>query len=138
MLFYLPRPPGHAELYFLAFSLSQAVEHLCVHKYAEEAYKRLQRVCDAHIGNCLRALTGQSPDPAVFLTLMRSCWQDHCEQMLLIRSIALSLDRTVVNVQGLVPLWDMGLNLFRLHLEALPELEHKSVDGLLRLIDQER
>ncbi|KAK3145863.1 hypothetical protein QOZ80_3BG0258480 [Eleusine coracana subsp. coracana] len=34
--------------------------------------------------------------------------------------------------------WDMGLQLFRKHLSLSPEIEHKTVTGLLRLIESER
>lgn len=115
------------------------MEDLCVLKYSNQVYERLKNICDNHVGSSMKALTGQSPDPVVFLNLMRHCWMDHCEQMILIRSIFLYLDRTfVIQTQGLPSIWDMGLNLFREHLESLPELEHKSVDGLLKLIEQER
>jgi cullin-4 len=59
--------------------------------------------------------------------------------MLVIRSIALYLDRTyVIQNSGVRSLWDMGLQLFRLNLSACPEVESKTVSGLLRLIEKER
>jgi cullin-4 len=75
----------------------------------------------------------------VFLSHVEGCWQDHCDQMLVIRSIALYLDRTyVIQNSGVRSLWDMGLQLFRLNLSACPEVESKTVSGLLRLIEKER
>ncbi|MBA0662585.1 hypothetical protein Goklo_006677 [Gossypium klotzschianum] len=87
----------------------------------------------------LRSLVGQSPDLVVFLSLVEKCWQDLCDQMLMIRSIALYLDRTYVKqTPNVRSLWDMGLQLFRKHLSMAPEVEHKTVTGLLRMIEGER
>jgi cullin-4 len=119
--------------------LYRAVEDLCLHKMAGNLYRRLQQECEVHIAAKLQLLVGQSPDVVVFLSQVESCWQDHCDQMLLIRSIALYLDRTyVIQNSGVLSLWDMGLQLFRCHLSVCPEVELKTVSGLLCLIEQER
>ena len=82
---------------------------------------------------------GQSPDLVVFLSLVQRTWQDFCDQMLIIRGIALLLDvKYVKNVANICSVWDMGLQLFRKHLSLSPEIEHKTVTGLLRLIESER
>ncbi|MBA0840292.1 hypothetical protein Goarm_002887, partial [Gossypium armourianum] len=87
----------------------------------------------------LRSLVGQSPDLVVFLSLVEKCWQDLCDQMLMIRGIALYLDRTYVKqTPNVRSLWDMGLQLFCKHLSLAPEVEHKTVTGLLRMIESER
>ncbi|RYR25494.1 hypothetical protein Ahy_B02g059283 [Arachis hypogaea] len=60
-----------------------------------------------------QSLVGQSPDLVVFLSLVERCWQDLCDQMLIIQSIALYLDRTYVKQTANVrSLRDMGLQLF--------------------------
>lgn len=102
-------------------------------------YDRIMKECESHISATLESLVGQSPDLVVFLSLVEKCWQDHCDQMLMIRSIALYLDRTYVRQTANVrSLWDMGLQLFRKHLSLCREVEHKTVTGLLRLIEKER
>ncbi|KAK7399935.1 hypothetical protein VNO78_11132 [Psophocarpus tetragonolobus] len=102
-------------------------------------YQRIEKECEAHISAALQSLVGQSPDLIVFLSLVERCWQDLCDQMLMIRGIALYLDRIYVkqtaNVQSL---WDMGLQLFRKHLSLSPEVEHKTVTGVLRMFGSER
>ncbi|KAE8721743.1 hypothetical protein F3Y22_tig00015251pilonHSYRG00004 [Hibiscus syriacus] len=53
--------------------------------------------------------------------------------------LALYLDRTYVKQNPNVrSLWDMGLQLFHKHLSLAPEVEHKTVTGLLRMIESER
>eukprot|EP00250_Pteridium_aquilinum_P020559 c24859_g8_i3 orf=217-2634(-) len=119
--------------------LYRAVEDLCLHKMAGNLYNRLQQECEMHIAAKMQSLVGQSPDAVVFLSLVERSWQDHCDQMLMIRSIALYLDRTyVIQNSNARSLWDMGLQLFRKHLALCPEVEHKTVTGLLRLVEKER
>lgn len=55
------------------------------------------------------------------------------------RSIFLYLDRTyVMQTAGVKSLWDLGLGLFRTHLERGAEVVRKAVTGLLRLLEKER
>lgn len=102
-------------------------------------YQRIEKECEAYISAALQSLVGQSEDLVVFLSLVEKCWQDFCDQMMMIRGIALYLDRTYVkqtpNVQSL---WDMGLQLFCKHLSLASKVEHKTVFGLLKMIESER
>ncbi|XP_010923713.1 cullin-4 [Elaeis guineensis] len=119
--------------------LYQAVSDLCLHKMGGNLYQRIQKECEVHISATLSSLVGQSPDLVVFLSLVEKCWQDFCDQILMIRGIALYLDRTYVKqTPNVRSLWDMGLQLFRKHLSLCSEVEHKIVTGLLRLIERER
>jgi len=117
----------------------QAVNDLCIHKMGGNLYQNIQSECEVHISTALQSLIGQSPDLVVFLSLVEKCWQDFSDQMLIIRSIALYLDRTYVKQSnGVDSLWEMGLKLFEKHLSNNKEVLHKIVTGLLRLIEQER
>ncbi|KAK6797191.1 hypothetical protein RDI58_004893 [Solanum bulbocastanum] len=119
--------------------LYQAVNDLCLHKMGGFLYQRIQNECEAHIVAVLQSLVGQSEDLVVFLSLVERCWQDFCDQMLMIRGIALYLDRTYVKqTPNGHSLWDMGLLLFRKHLCLASEVEHKIVFGLLQMIESER
>ncbi|KAF9672540.1 hypothetical protein SADUNF_Sadunf11G0052800 [Salix dunnii] len=119
--------------------LYQAVNDLCLHKMGGNLYLRIEKECEAHISAALQSLVGQSPDLEVFLKLVATCWKDLCDQMLMIRGIALYLDRTYVKqTPNVRSLWDMGLQLFRKHLTLSPEVEHKTVTGILRMIERER
>ncbi|KAJ1293300.1 hypothetical protein BS78_01G057100 [Paspalum vaginatum] len=119
--------------------LYQAAGDLCLHKLGANLYERIKKECEIHIAEKISALVGQSPDLVVFLSLVHRTWQDFCDQMLIIRGIALLLDvKYVKNVANICSVWDMGLQLFRKHLSLSPEIEHKTVTGLLRLIESER
>ncbi|KAK4775432.1 hypothetical protein SAY87_023393 [Trapa incisa] len=120
-------------------NLYQAVNDLCLHKLGDNLYQRIERECETHISAALQSLLGQSPDLVVFLSFVEQCWQDLCNQMLMIRGIALYLDRTYVKqTPNIRSLWDLGLHLFRKHLCLSSEVEHKTVTGLLRMIEKER
>ncbi|KAE8695024.1 hypothetical protein F3Y22_tig00110745pilonHSYRG00023 [Hibiscus syriacus] len=81
----------------------------------------------------------QSPDLVVFLSFVEKCWQDLCDQMLMIRGITLYLDRTYVKKNPNVrSLWDMGLQLFRKYLSLALKVEYKTVTVLLRMIESGR
>lgn len=57
------------------------------------------------------------------LLQVAACWKDHCDQMLIIRSIFLYLDRTyVISTSGVRSLFEMGLQLFGSHLAEHPEV----------------
>eukprot|EP00899_Mesostigma_viride_P022837 jgi/Mesvir1/3738/Mv15014-RA.1 len=119
--------------------LYRAVEDLCLHKMAGDLYNRLQKECAAHISRQLGSLVGQTSDLLVFLRQVESCWRNHCQQMHFIRSIFLVLDRVyVMQTTGVLSIWDMGLTLFREHLQHCLDVESKTVAGLLMLIERER
>ncbi|KAF5764690.1 putative cullin protein, neddylation [Helianthus annuus] len=119
--------------------LYQAVNDLCLHKMGGSLYQRIEKECEAHIYSAIQSLVGQSEDLVVFLSLVQKTWQDFCDQMLMIRGIALYLDRTYVKQTPSVrSLWDMGLQLFWKHLSQASEVEHKTVFGLLKMIESER
>ncbi|XP_019616401.1 PREDICTED: cullin-4A-like isoform X2 [Branchiostoma belcheri] len=122
--------------------LYQAVENMCSHKMAVMLYDSLKVVCEEHIKHQITQFKGNSGDEldsVLFLRKINKCWQDHCRQMIMIRSIFLFLDRTYVLQNSMVSsLWDMGLDLFRQHIISDTSVQTKTVDGLLLLIERER
>ncbi|OXB80585.1 UNVERIFIED_CONTAM: hypothetical protein H355_014928 [Colinus virginianus] len=58
---------------------------------------------------------------------------------IMIRSIFLFLDRTYVLQNSMLPsIWDMGLELFRNHVISDKQVQNKTIDGILLLIERER
>eukprot|EP00753_Platysulcus_tardus_P021034 PLAT8591.1.p1 GENE.PLAT8591.1~~PLAT8591.1.p1 ORF type:complete len:738 (+),score=309.97 PLAT8591.1:37-2250(+) len=130
----LPISASREELY-------RSVKDLCIHKMAAGLYSKLQAVCDEHIGAQLEALEGQTPEHVAFLMLVEGTWKEHCEAMTLVRQIFLYLDRTYVIQSADVAvrsLFDMGLALFRKHLQAHVEVAAKLLAGMLHLVQRER
>uniref|UniRef100_A0A8C4Z4Z0 Cullin 4A n=1 Tax=Gadus morhua TaxID=8049 RepID=A0A8C4Z4Z0_GADMO len=95
--------------------------------------ERLRQLCEDHV-----QLT-ESVDSLSFLKRMNRCWQDHCRQTIMIRSIFLFLDRTYVLQNSLLPsIWDTGLELFRTHIVSDSGVQKRTVDGILEQIELER
>ncbi|KAJ6895007.1 hypothetical protein NC652_028680 [Populus alba x Populus x berolinensis] len=102
-------------------------------------YLRIEKECEAHISAALQSLVGQSPDLEVFLKLVATCWKDLCDQMLMIPWHSLVSGQNICETNPKCAfIVDMGLQLFRKHLSLCPEVEHKTVTGILRMIERER
>lgn len=119
--------------------LYQAVENLCSHKISAKLYKQLRAVCEDHIKAQIDQFREDALDSVLFLKKIDKCWQDHCRQMIMIRSIFLFLDRTYVLQNSMLPsIWDMGLELFRFYIISDVKVQSKTIDGILLLIERER
>ncbi|CAM4602927.1 unnamed protein product [Caretta caretta] len=132
--------------------LYQAVENLCSYKISANLYKQLRQICEDHIKAQIHQFreyplteslfTCQSQESCFFVLFLKKidkCWQDHCRQMIMIRSIFLFLDRTYVLQNSMLPsIWDMGLELFRTHIISDQKVQNKTIDGILLLIERER
>ncbi|XP_078265423.1 cullin-4A isoform X1 [Rhinoraja longicauda] len=120
--------------------LYQAVENLCSYKVSATLYKQLRQVCEDHVKAQIQQFRDtDSLDSSLFLKKINKCWQDHCRQMIMIRSIFLFLDRTYVLQSSMLPsIWDIGLELFRTHIINDKTVQNKTIDGILLLIEKER
>ncbi|XP_046734917.1 cullin-4A isoform X2 [Diprion similis] len=119
--------------------LYQAVENMCNHKMASALYANLTELTESHVKANIEQFLAESMDRHIFLKKMNECWQSHCRQMIMIRSIFLYLDRTyVLQNPSISSIWDMGLHLFRLHIVLNNLVQTRSVEGLLMLIEKER
>ncbi|XP_051869270.1 cullin-4A-like isoform X1 [Pristis pectinata] len=119
--------------------LYQAVENLCSYKVSATLYKQLRQVCEDHVKAQIQQFREDSLDSDLFLKKINKCWQDHCRQMIMIRSIFLFLDRTYVLQSSMLPsIWDIGLELFRTHIINDKTVQSKTIDGILLLIEKER
>ncbi|XP_071860494.1 cullin 4 isoform X1 [Bombus fervidus] len=119
--------------------LYQAVENMCNHKMASTLYTKLTRLTEAHVQANIEQFLAESMDRHIFLKKMNECWQSHCRQMIMIRSIFLYLDRTyVLQNPSILSIWDMGLHLFRIYIVLNNLVQTRTVEGLLMLIEKER
>uniref|UniRef100_A0A8C5THS4 Cullin 4A n=1 Tax=Malurus cyaneus samueli TaxID=2593467 RepID=A0A8C5THS4_9PASS len=119
--------------------LYQAVENLCSYKVSATLYKQLRQVCEEHVKAQILQFREYPFLILLFLKKINKCWQDHCRQMIMIRSIFLFLDRTYVLQNSMLPsIWDMGLELFRNHIISDKQVQTKTIDGILLLIERER
>ncbi|XP_031573663.1 cullin-4A-like [Actinia tenebrosa] len=126
----------------IAYSLEElykAVENMCSHKMSAILYDQLKAECEQHVRSNIGQFTGDAMDSLLYLTNLNHCWEDHCRQMIMIRSIFLYLDRTyVLQNTSILSLWDMGLDLYRKHIMSNEVVQTRTVEGLLLLIAKER
>ncbi|EDV26146.1 uncharacterized protein TRIADDRAFT_24582 [Trichoplax adhaerens] len=119
--------------------LHKAVGHMCTHSLSPRLYNELKIQCEEYTKASLHQLIDDFMDEMAYLIKLNSLWKDHCNQMIMIRGIYLTLDRTYVMQNPLVlSLWDMGLELFRKFIVSEQTVEKKTIDGLLSLISRER
>ncbi|XP_043219295.1 cullin-4B-like [Amphibalanus amphitrite] len=120
--------------------LYQAVENMCNHKMAAQLYANLKALTEAHVKQQVLGFLGDElADRDLFLRAMNECWQSHCRQMIMVRSIFLYLDRTyVLQSPAVLSIWDMGLDTFRTHVITDELVQNRTVTGLLSLIGCER
>jgi len=108
-------------------------------------YNKLKSLIEAHVKANLVQFQAESIDPVVFLKMINDCWLTHCQQMIRIRSIFLALDRKIIpsrsivqNSTSVMMLWEMGLEIFKIHIISNQSVQTRTVDGLLFVIDKER
>uniref|UniRef100_H3G975 Cullin family profile domain-containing protein n=1 Tax=Phytophthora ramorum TaxID=164328 RepID=H3G975_PHYRM len=120
--------------------LYRSVEDMCTWKMAARLYTRLEETCAVHIRERVEDLVQYTGgDMNLFLEAVHRLWEDHCEDMLVIRTIFLYLDRTyVMQTPHIASIWDMGLNVVRDNLVQRQSLETKLIDALLELVENER
>nr|CAH7726315.1 unnamed protein product [Callosobruchus chinensis] len=119
--------------------LYQAVENMCNHKMAPTLYSKLYNLIEDHVSHNIEQFLAESMDRFLFLKKMNDTWLAHCNQMIMIRSIFLYLDRTyVLQNPNISSIWDMGLELFSKHIILNTLVQTRVVEGLLMLIEKER
>ncbi|XP_072675388.1 cullin-4B-like isoform X5 [Canis lupus baileyi] len=119
--------------------LYQSVKNLCSYNLSANLYKQLKQLCEQHIRAEIHQLREYSLDTGPFLKKMDKCWQDHARQMSMIRNIFLFLDRTYVfQISMLSSIWDMGLELFKSYIICDQNVQSRTIDGILLLIEKER
>lgn len=106
---------------------------------AQTLYSRLYALTEKHVCQNIEQFLAESMDRFLFLKKMNETWQAHCNQMIMIRSIFLYLDRTyVLQTPNIASIWDMGLELFRKYILLNTLVQTRVVEGLLMLIEKER
>ncbi|RGB34735.1 Cullin family-domain-containing protein [Rhizophagus diaphanus] len=121
--------------------LYKACENLCLHKMAPSLYKRLAGEIEEHLKVEKTKLENNLNENDTLLIVVNKCWQAHCEQMGLIRSIFLYLDRTyVLQTSGVISIWDKGLEIFQKQImsSSAGDIKKKTMNGLITLIRSER
>eukprot|EP00842_Homolaphlyctis_polyrhiza_P002282 jgi/Hompol1/3054/HPOL_000021-RA len=138
-----PVPDSLEELY-------KACENLCHHSKQDTLYNKLTAECKLHVTAELSRIKMQvKPTMLQFcfvsycqvdvLKLVNDCWSNFCQQMILIRSIFLYLDRTyVLQNPTLKSIWNMSIDMFRDYIMNDREVQRRTLDALLQEIERDR
>ncbi|KAG0233962.1 Cullin-4A [Actinomortierella wolfii] len=119
--------------------LYKTCENLCHQKLSDSLYKKLSDECERHVKQVAEGLLANTSERDIFLEAVNTAWTQHCQQMIMIRSIFLYLDRTfALQTLGVSSLWEMGLDQWRKNVMHAMEIRRKVLDGLLALIERER
>ncbi|KAG8452124.1 hypothetical protein GDO86_004064 [Hymenochirus boettgeri] len=119
--------------------LYQAVENLCSYKVSHTLYKQLRQVCEDHMKAQIHQFGEYSLDSFLFLKKVNRCWKDHCRQMVSKLTYYFYIYIYIyIFFFFLILCRDMGLELFRNHVISDKLVQSKTIDGILKLIEQER
>ena len=122
-------------------SLYNSVKDLCLHKLAEETYKKLREQYKQYLtkkGKLLQDTLRQGDEITSILHQTNDIWNTHCQQIRMIRDIFLYLDRTYVYQTKEHSIWEMGCVIFRSEVMEDQQIVQKIIQGLLNLIENER
>ncbi|VDK49594.1 unnamed protein product [Anisakis simplex] len=119
--------------------LYRTVENLCGHKLSMETYTYLKQCLVQHLRSKLQTLLSDSDTTVLFLERLNALWLEHCQQMVMIRSVFLYLDRTfVLQNSSVASLWDVGLEIFRDVIMNNDCIRKRATNGIMKLIETER
>lgn len=85
---------------------------MVLHKHGDRLYTGLREVVTEHLRNKVRidVLSAMNNN---FLETLNMAWSDHSTSMVMIRDILMYMDRVYVSQQNVLPVYNLGLTLFR-------------------------
>lgn len=110
--------------------------NLVLHKYGELLYSGVQRVVTEHLKHVARSVI-ESPDHGL-LEELKAQWDDHKTTMVMIRDILMYMDRNYVNQSKKIPVYEMGLIIFREHVSGHARVKDRLISIMLNTIASER
>ncbi|PWW77913.1 Cullin-domain-containing protein [Tuber magnatum] len=122
--------------------LYRGTENICRADRAGELYARLKDCCSSYVGDRLKysiMACNSWKDDAVKCVV--SAWEKWNEQLGMIRSIFLYLDRSYLlnnSNSSFQPVESTGLELFRRHIILAQEIETKFMNGIMTLFGRDR
>lgn len=121
--------------------LYKSVENLVDHQMGDVLYKNLEQEIDEHSKTEYKRISADIRGASLeqFLIVTNTCWTDYCDQLLLIRSIFLYLDRKfTLQKSEFKSIWDLGLNSFGQKIARIPDFALKLREALLHTIEADR
>lgn len=120
-------------------SLYYDVADLLKPQFARHFCQKLEVLIDNHTRSVLDQFEQNDLEQQHFLRQMNQCWRNHCQQLHMIKSIFLFLDRKyVLPESSVVSIWDLGIAKFRHYFSCNKIIHQRTIEELLDLIEQER
>lgn len=110
--------------------------NLVLHKYGELLYNGVQDVVKEHLREVAQSCV-DCPDDRLLDELKRQ-WDDHKTTMVMIRDILMYMDRNFVSQYKKVPVYEMGLIIFRENVSGHPRVKTRLLTLMLDNIAAER
>ncbi|CAF0964096.1 unnamed protein product [Rotaria sordida] len=125
--------------------LYRHIDHLCTTSTNDTnsspptlLYDNLRKVLDEHIQTFLPILLNEINDSNDYLRVLNSIWNDHIIRSSLIRQLFIVLDRTYVLHAAVPSIWELNQDLFRRYIMQNSIISNRCINGILKLIEQER
>jgi len=110
--------------------------NLVLHKYGELLYNGVQGVVADHLKSIAQSCV-DCPDDRLLEELKKQ-WDDHKTTMVMIRDILMYMDRNFVSQYKKVPVYEMGLIIFRENVSGHPRVRTRLLTLMLDNIAAER
>lgn len=110
---------------------------MVLHKNGELLYTGVQDVVTKHLVSKVREEILNNINNK-FLESLNTAWDDHQTAMVMIRDILMYMDRAYVDQNKKMPVYDLGLQLFRDHVVRYNVIQDCLRETLLTMVDKER
>lgn len=110
--------------------------NMVLHKYGDRLYGGLTQTLERHLQEVVQSI--QSAQGSDFLVQLNKQWQDHVKSMQMIRDILMYMDRTYIVQQNKIPVHELGLKLWKVHVVRNPTVQDRLLSTLLLSIESER
>ena len=115
---------------------NRSAYNMVLHRHGRALYDGLVATVTEHLREIAAAVDAVQGDH--FLTELEGRWQDHTKSMQMIRDILMYMDRVYVQPNGLKPVHDLGLALWRDHVIRSPSIKGRVQGAVLGAINRER
>ncbi|KAH7728259.1 cullin-4A [Aphelenchoides avenae] len=121
--------------------LYKMVEGLCETNHALQMYAGIKALVRQYITKKAQDMLEKTREVGelFFLQSLNALWLEYCNQMIMVRSVFIFMDRTyVLHNAAMYSLWDAGLEIFRSVVMDEGKTRQRALNGLLNVIHAER
>ncbi|XP_047314720.1 cullin-3A-like [Impatiens glandulifera] len=110
--------------------------NMILHKFGEKLYSGLVTTMTSHLNEIAKSIEVAQGD--VFLEELNRKWADQNKALQMIRDILMYMDRTFIPSTHKTPVYELGLNLWRINVIHSPNIQPRLQGTLLELVQRER